>query len=272
MAEVVITGTITTSDDSDVYATHDAAYGKGGLRTVANITDRNAITVERRTEGMMVFVQDIGTYWKLLPSPWAYDNTDWEEFTSGSNVLVDNITVIKNTAGELVAVNQVHTDNITITTNTAGELEVIGQPGEWGIKNHLVPTDIIDVSPNYQYLVYGNLTIEGIMNNAGEVVIINGTVILQGLGQFNNIDLGTLKLVNLATGVSMNAVVKTLNATANTPVTINHGLGTKDFIFSAREGNDMIDIGLTHVDDNNVSITTSANITSGSIIFQSKLV
>ena len=249
MAEVVITGTITTSDDSDVYATHDAAYGKGGLRTVDDITARNAITTERRTEGMMVFVKSTGTYWKLLPPPWAFDNTDWDEFLAGANP-----------------------DNITITTNTAGELEVIGQPAEWGIKNFITATDIINVSPNYQYLVYGNLTIEGIMNNAGEVVLINGTVILQGAGQFNNIDLGLLKLVNLATGISMNATVKTFSTTAFTPVTVNHGLGTKDFTYNVREGNDIIEVSITHIDDNNVSITTSADVTSANIVFQSKLV
>lgn len=270
MAEVVITGTITTSDDSDVYATHDAAYGKGGLRTVDDITARNAITTERRTEGMMVFVKSTGTYWKLLPPPWAFDNTDWDEFLAGANP--DNITITTNTAGELVAVNQVHPDNVTIITNTAGELEVIGQPAEWGIKNFITATDIINVSPNYQYLVYGNLTIEGIMNNEGEVVLINGTVILQGAGQFNNIDLGLLKLVNLATGISMNATVKTFSATAFTPVTVNHGLGTKDFTYNVREGNDIIEVSITHIDDNNVSITTSADVTSANIVFQSKLV
>ena len=110
------------------------------------------------------------------------------------------------------------------------------------------------------------------MNNEGEVVLINGTVILQGAGQFNNIDLGLLKLVNLATGISMNATVKTFSTTAFTPVTVNHGLGTKDFTYNVREGNDIIEVSITHIDDNNVSITTSADVTSANIVFQSQLV
>jgi len=43
-----------TSDD--VFPTHQALYGKGGYRTVANITARDAIPEERREVGMRVFV------------------------------------------------------------------------------------------------------------------------------------------------------------------------------------------------------------------------
>ncbi len=249
MAEVVITGTITTTDISDIYATHDAIYGKGGLRSVADYLEREAISDERRTEGMIVFTVATNEYWKLLQAPWSYTSLDWEPFTMGANP-----------------------DNVTIITNTAGELVALPQQNEWGIKNHLVPTDVINVSLNYQYLVYGDLTVEGIMNNNGEVVIINGALILQGLGEFNNIGLGLLKLVNLATGTSMNAIVKTFSTTAGVPLNINHGLGTKDFTFNVREGNNVIEVDLVHVDDNNVTITTTANTTSANIIFQSKLI
>jgi hypothetical protein len=42
--------------DADKYATHDAEYGKGGFRSVSTIEDRDAIPVERKTEGMIVRV------------------------------------------------------------------------------------------------------------------------------------------------------------------------------------------------------------------------
>lgn len=40
----------------DIYATHEAKYGKGGWRTVATIAERNAITSNRKEAGMAVFV------------------------------------------------------------------------------------------------------------------------------------------------------------------------------------------------------------------------
>ncbi len=120
--------------------------------------------------------------------------------------------------------------------------------------------------------IYGDLTVAGVINNQSEVVIANGTLILEGDGQFNNIGDGLLKLVNLATGDSTRIHIMTFSATANVPLNINHGLGIKDFTFNVREGNNIIEVDLVHVDDNNVIITTTANTTSANIIFQSKLI
>jgi hypothetical protein len=52
MRGVRVTDTINTTDPSDVYATHDAALGKGGFVSVADTTARDAITTERKTTGM----------------------------------------------------------------------------------------------------------------------------------------------------------------------------------------------------------------------------
>ena len=41
---------------NDTYATHLSTYGKGGWREVDTIAQMNAITEERRSEGMAVFV------------------------------------------------------------------------------------------------------------------------------------------------------------------------------------------------------------------------
>lgn len=43
-------------DTADSYPTHDAAYGKGGFRSVATISDRDAIPATRKTVGMRVVV------------------------------------------------------------------------------------------------------------------------------------------------------------------------------------------------------------------------
>jgi hypothetical protein len=69
---VKVTDLISTTDPSDTYATHDAAYGKGGFRSVADITARNAITTERKTIGMWCKVLSDGKVYE-------WDGTTWNE-------------------------------------------------------------------------------------------------------------------------------------------------------------------------------------------------
>lgn len=154
-----------------------------------------------------------------------------------------------------------------LVTNPSGNKATVAI----GTKNYVQPTDIITVTQDYQYFVYGNLTIGGIVDNYGEVVIANGTVIVLPGGQINNIGIGLIKIVNLATGDSMKALVKSFTAVANTPLTINHNLGTKDFTYTVREGNIILEVDIEHIDDDNIQLTSTANIASGSMVFHAKI-
>jgi len=58
---------IAPGDTADTYPTHMAAYGKGGLRTVADIAARDAIPAARREEGMLVYTADSGQVYRLAP-------------------------------------------------------------------------------------------------------------------------------------------------------------------------------------------------------------
>lgn len=60
-------------DDADQYPTHDAVYGLGGYREVANSTARDAIPVLRKRDGMLVFCQDTRTtfQWNSGSSSWS---------------------------------------------------------------------------------------------------------------------------------------------------------------------------------------------------------
>ena len=53
---VRVGGFIAPTDSTDTYATHDDVYGKGGWRSVADNTARDAIPADRRKEGMAVYV------------------------------------------------------------------------------------------------------------------------------------------------------------------------------------------------------------------------
>lgn len=63
--------------DADVYPTHYAQYGHGGLRTVGTNANRDAIPMELRENGMLVFVDDNGKYYKWI------NGSTWEELTTG---------------------------------------------------------------------------------------------------------------------------------------------------------------------------------------------
>ena len=52
-------------DTTDSHASHEARYGKGGYRSVADIAERDAIPALRREAGMLVWVIDTQKAWRL---------------------------------------------------------------------------------------------------------------------------------------------------------------------------------------------------------------
>jgi hypothetical protein len=79
---VRVTGSITPTDTTDVYATHDSTYGLGGHREVVNTLARDNISMERRRIGMTVYVQDVDKFFYLKD---GITNSDWKE-----SVLIDS--------------------------------------------------------------------------------------------------------------------------------------------------------------------------------------
>lgn len=76
--------------DADKYATHDAEYGKGGFRSVSTITDRDAIPVERKTEGMIVRVTANGLNYE-------WKNNAWAEWLPKGNIVIDTALNVTST-------------------------------------------------------------------------------------------------------------------------------------------------------------------------------
>ena len=77
---VPLTGKVAPTDDTDTFATHVDIYGEGGYMTVADIAERDAITSERRKQGMAVFVNDTNEMYILQD---GVANSDWELFSGG---------------------------------------------------------------------------------------------------------------------------------------------------------------------------------------------
>jgi hypothetical protein len=146
-----------------------------------------------------------------------------------------------------------------------------GSGGSGGHKKIIEVGEILTIPVDYQYWIYGDFTIEGVVDNYGELVIANGTLIISGSGQINNLGSGIVKVVNLATGTSMQVVVQNFVATALVPLTITHGLGTKDFVYSVRDGDTLVDVDIQHLDDDSIEIVSTGAISSGKIVLQAKI-
>lgn len=140
-----------------------------------------------------------------------------------------------------------------------------------GNKKYIQPGDTITNEQDYQYFIYGNLTVEGTFNNYGEVVIANGTINLVGAGSYSNLGGGVTTYVNLATGDSIQVEIQNFVSVAATPITITHNLGTTDFVYSVYDGTSFITVALDHIDSNNVQLTSSGNVNNGTIVFHAKI-
>ena len=63
-------------DTTDSHASHEARYGKGGFRSVADIAERDAIPALRREAGMLVLTLSDGVTWRL-----ASNLTTWTDYS-----------------------------------------------------------------------------------------------------------------------------------------------------------------------------------------------
>ena len=100
------------------YPAHDEQYGRGGYRSVANLTERNAISAGKRKDGMMVLVRDSGVFYRLSGGT---NNTDWVDTTlSGVVTLTGTQTV---TGPKIFS-------SITVT-NLASKGTLAGEASTW---------------------------------------------------------------------------------------------------------------------------------------------
>ena len=70
-----VTATVVPNDYLDDVATHDEYFGKGGIRTVQTEIERDAIKASRRNVGMIVYVKQNDTYYRLIDS---ISNSNWQ--------------------------------------------------------------------------------------------------------------------------------------------------------------------------------------------------
>lgn len=99
-----VTAPIVPTDSADVYPTHEARFGKGGWRAVANLAARNAIPADRRETGMQVYVEDQRRTFVLRG---GVGNANWQEVAvsvPGRYALGDADATVPSTAPDDVVI------------------------------------------------------------------------------------------------------------------------------------------------------------------------
>lgn len=139
--------------------------------------------------------------------------------------------------------------------------------GGLSIKNYIA-NETIEVPTNYQYFVYGDLTIAtgGHLINNGQVVTLNGDLIITGGGTFSNYgDYISPVATNLNTISGLVKFSQNINTVSGIPLTINHGLNSQDIVCSVYEGTNLISVQINIIDNNNIEVTTIGSSVSGRI-------
>jgi hypothetical protein len=97
-----IAGFLGLTEDTDTYATHVDNYGKGGIHSVQNIIERDLISFERRTEGMLCYIIDDGAVYELYG---GIENINWILVYSITN---DRIVINMGLAKDYIFVGDIN--------------------------------------------------------------------------------------------------------------------------------------------------------------------
>jgi hypothetical protein len=170
---VPITGFMSTTDDVDTYPTHLDNLGKGGVHSVQDLTERDAITAERRTEGMLCYILDDFALYQLSG---GVDNSNWLLIFT----IINNQVVINDNLPESYIYHG-NRDNITVQSPVlldtrldllrvrAADL-IIGRPNE-----KLRSAQVLSALNNgFMYNEAGTVVIKNV--SAGDISLSDGMV------------------------------------------------------------------------------------------------
>jgi len=172
---------------NDPYYVTDPRFGLGGLRTVADLTERNSIISQRREVGMLVYVTGSNAYYYLSGGT---GNSYWIEFTGGSGGGVSGgVSAIFGTQDEIEVSSS--TGNVTV-----------GLPNDVKISSSLNIGGItIGVTGGNSLVIYGGLYILGNINSSGTLNVDGLIITKTGFqGYTGNEELESIEHVSLDGG------------------------------------------------------------------------
>lgn len=131
------TGFIAPTDSTDTFPVTDPKWGLGSLRTVADITERDAITSQRRQEGMVVYVVSESAYYNLKG---GITNSDWNLIEYLSDVATGDTTTDDVTFDRRIVYN-------SSSSPATGDITEDDTGAKMGIIQKIYHNDTVE--PNY---------------------------------------------------------------------------------------------------------------------------
>ena len=106
------------------------------------------------------------------------------------------------------------------------------------VKHSVTASETINVGTNSHYLVFGNLSVDGQIDNWGKVVVLNGTV--SGTGTVSNYGSGILQQAELLTDVTSGLGITISSPTLGTRVVSSNLSAGSGITFSVGTGSELI--------------------------------
>jgi hypothetical protein len=259
-----IFGLLTPVDIRDSYAIFDPKYQIGGFRDVETISDRNAISEERRRAGMFCYVRSENILFILGD---GLTNSDWELFDVSGNlsgsISFEEVRITSSSgtisdSGNLndVNINNFSTIGFTDAESISGFYANINDNGKL-LFVHNLGTDVLTLKNDSSNSLEGNRIFTGINNDV--FILPKSAMLLQYLTS----DLHW----RIISGLGNSNFSKTFNFSNVSSVTINHNLGYLPNIFLFDISGVEAFAQTSYVNDNQLILTFNKN-ESGYVILK----
>ena len=228
---VEVFGFISPSEPTDTYPVIDPIYGIDGLRNVNTISDLDNIPELRRRAGMVVGVSGGTAYYKLNPSPWDFNFSDWSVFNSGGGgVSGDYLPLSGGTVtGNTIFTLGLSANTISATTyqNLPIDVYITGftyQDNTFTISDNSGSTFNATINSVTGLTVNGSLSATTYQNLPTDVFVTGGTY-SSGTTTFINNTGGTFNVTGYYTGATDNGRYVTGFTYNNNTFTISDNSG-----------------------------------------------
>jgi len=221
-------------DTTDVHPSHLALYGKGGYRTVATTTERDAIPSARREAGMLVWVTADSTAYQL-----GSNLTTWTTFSAGGGGAPSAHASTHASGGSdpvSIAASQITSGVIAaarLGTSSGNESTYLTGVASFASDIRFLyindcGTDYISTDNNVEDVM---VSIDTAIGNRALTTHTHGSITTDGrIGTTANLLVGTgtggtLGTVTLGTGLTLSSGVLSGTATYSLPVATSSVLG-----------------------------------------------
>lgn len=138
---VGVAGELSPYDNTDLFALFDSKWGRGGWRTVADATARDAFGTafpDRITKGMVVVLLTDNSAWQLNTATPVGSSADWTAFGAGGGISALTGDVAASGTGSVPATLATVNSNVgtfsnpTLTVNGKGLITAAASGGAGG--------------------------------------------------------------------------------------------------------------------------------------------